>query len=221
MYINIFIKLGGVIMKTDLRQLFQIRIGIYNVLRHFFYYGPCDDNVRELNNLIENKEITVETLEELSEEYTRLFIGPNQVPISLYESAFRQPGTLLMQDTTANVRNQYLASAMVADGIINLPEDHLAIELEFIYALAKESLQILENNNNLPIFLQNLEQQRKFIQDRTDWIEAIVRKVDEYSQNRGINEVFYLLKDVVQDDLSFINNIIEENAIYYESEQAH
>lgn len=206
-------------MEADMQRLFLIRVGVYNVLRHFFYYGPEENNVHELSSLVAgsldankfSKELSAENLGKLKEEYTRLFIGPGKVPISLYETAYRQPEALLMQETTVNLRNQYLASGMVADGIVNLPEDHLAIELEFIYFLATDALKLLQSND-LQELLQNLEKQREFIQGRTDWIEALVSKVDEYSQSLGINAVFHVLKNFVLEDLSFISSIIEENS---------
>lgn len=207
-------------MDNELYRLFETRVGIYNLLRHFFYYGPQEDNVRELSSIIANtpdankfsKEISVENLGKLREEYTRLFIGPGKVPVSLYETAFRLPEALLMQDTTVKLRNQYLESGMVADGIVNLPEDHLAIELEYIYSLAQEALQLLECNETRD-FLQNLEKQREFIQGRIDWIETIVSKTEEYSQSLGINAVLHVLKNFVLEDLSFISSIIEENPV--------
>lgn len=205
-------------MESNLNGLFQIRGGVYNILRHFFYFGPREDNVRELSRLMDStldankfsKEISVENLGKLREEFTRLFIGPGKVPVSLYETAFRQPDALLMQDTTVNLRNQYLESGMVADGIINLPEDHLSMELEFIYILAKETLELSESNDN-DLLLQSLEKQREFIQGRVDWIETLAQNVDEDSQNVGINAVFHLLKNFIHEDLSFISSVIDEN----------
>lgn len=207
-------------MKDDIKRLFEIRVGVYNVFRHFFCYGPDENNIQELSKLVSNsheankfsKELSDENLVKLKEEYTRLFIGPGKVPISLYETAYRQPDALLMQDTTVNLRNQYLASGRIADGIVNLPEDHLAMELEFMYSLATDTVELFESDD-LRSLLQNLEKQRDFIHGRTDWIASLVPKVDDYSQCLGINAVFHVLQNFIEEDIAFIGSIIEQNVI--------
>jgi TorA maturation chaperone TorD len=60
----------------------------------------------------------------LGAEYTRLFLGPGQVPVPPFESCYRTGGGLVMQEVTTQVRQAYLAESYLAKRRAFL-EDHL------------------------------------------------------------------------------------------------
>ncbi|OGQ97896.1 MAG: hypothetical protein A2505_05190 [Deltaproteobacteria bacterium RIFOXYD12_FULL_55_16] len=88
-----------------------------------------------------------EYLEELAVEFARLFLGPqNPVAIpfaSFYLSETRQ----LMTEVTIEVRRQYLEAGMAVKNLYQIPDDHLAIELEFAAWLADETAKNLKKGD--------------------------------------------------------------------------
>ncbi len=75
-------------------------------------------------------------------EYTRLFIGPQ--PIPLYESVYRSPSGLLNQEETLAVRKFYQEAGLFVHPASSIPEDHIGTELEFIFFLCQRAAQAHE-----------------------------------------------------------------------------
>lgn len=72
-------------------------------------------------------------------EYTRLFLGPRHLPAPPYESVYRSPQGLMMQDSTMEVRSLYLKNGFRVARINQEPDDSIGIELEFMCALSRET----------------------------------------------------------------------------------
>ena len=75
-------------------------------------------------------------LEQLRGEYTKLLIGPGKLPAPPWESVFVSGEPLLFQKSTLAVREAYRAAGFQAAGYPHEADDHLAIELAFMEALA-------------------------------------------------------------------------------------
>lgn len=76
-----------------------------------------------------------EDLQELLVDYTQLFLGPVGAPAKPYGSIWLEPGKGVMQDSTVAVSTLYRDGGFeLAEDFLELP-DHVAVELEFLYAL--------------------------------------------------------------------------------------
>lgn len=76
-------------------------------------------------------------------EHLRLLVGPYHVPAPPYESAYRSPERLVMQAPTIAVRRAYQEAGFSVQREGEIPDDHLACELEFAgLLLAKASLDL-------------------------------------------------------------------------------
>jgi TorA maturation chaperone TorD len=74
-------------------------------------------------------------LQDLLVEYTRLFLGPVDAPARPYGSLWRDADKGLMTDSTMAVQQLYAEGGFdLAEDFRELP-DHIAAELEFLYAL--------------------------------------------------------------------------------------
>lgn len=74
-------------------------------------------------------------------EYTRLFLGPRHLPAPPYESVYRSPQRLMMQDSTMEVRSIYSKNGFRVVRLNQEPDDSIGIELEFMCALSSESIK--------------------------------------------------------------------------------
>lgn len=80
-------------------------------------------------------------------EYTRLFLGPRHLPAPPYESVYRSPQKLMMQDVTMDVRAFYRNNGFCVAQFGQEPDDCIGIELEFMCALSKQSVQALTSQD--------------------------------------------------------------------------
>lgn len=82
-------------------------------------------------------------LEEVAVEYARLFIGPIKPLAVPYASFYLSESHQLMTDETIEVRGRYLEAGMALKELHSVPDDHIGIELEFLYHLTKEAFALL------------------------------------------------------------------------------
>lgn len=97
--------------------------------------------VAAFNELVElvhgNRNRLPAWLEDIQVEYTRLFIGPQAPPVLLYGSCHLLPTPSVMSEETLAVRDAYSKSGLVVERLNSLPDDHLGVELEFLFALTR------------------------------------------------------------------------------------
>lgn len=87
-------------------------------------------------------------IEQLSLEFARLFIGPAHPPAIPFASFYLSETHSLMTEETMAVRKQYLEAGLALKNLYQMPDDHIAIELDFLYYLTERSLELLENERN-------------------------------------------------------------------------
>jgi putative dimethyl sulfoxide reductase chaperone len=142
----------------ELQMLMKARQNVYDLLRCLFLTDPSLEFLRALkqDNFLENLRGYHPELDEgislfssalslpdihlrvseLSQEFTRLFIGPT--PIPLYESVYRSPNGLVMQEETIRVLEKYMKAGLAINPTQSFPADHIGAELEFLFFLCKK-----------------------------------------------------------------------------------
>ncbi|WP_406677954.1 TorD/DmsD family molecular chaperone [Moorella sp. ACPs] len=78
-----------------------------------------------------------EELERLRWDYTRMFVGPYQLPAPPWESAYLNEERLLFQEETLAVRRAYLSYSFIPRNYHREADDHLGLELEFMFRLSE------------------------------------------------------------------------------------
>ena len=122
------------------------------------------------NGLFEEELPATPTINELKEEYTRLFIGPGDHPCPPYESVYRDSDSNdsvahVHGDSTRNVVDWYRRYDLAPDATWNDLPDHIAIELEFAGHLRENDAEALEEfilehpQQWMPEFLTTVEDQ--------------------------------------------------------------
>ncbi|BCB96220.1 dehydrogenase [Dissulfurispira thermophila] len=141
---------------------------LYNLLRQVFLREPTKELVTDISNISLSEEeeeaddeinhglkIMIDSaknnlhrldewLEELALEYARLFIGPKNPPAVPYASFYLSESHSLMTEETIDVRKRYLEANMAVKNLYSIPDDHIGIELEFIYYLTQKIIELFE-----------------------------------------------------------------------------
>ena len=156
---------------------------VVQLLRETTYF--INEAAQALKMLEEVNETTIQTFEY---DYNRLFVGPNKLLASPYESSYRNfEGTVLQQETL-KVRNFYhYAGLQVADEG-QMPDDHIQFELEFIlHVLSDPTIQ--ENDRIYMMFLE-----KHLLQ----WVFKHCERIEQHSKNAITYAMALLLKEFLQ-----------------------
>ena len=85
-----------------------------------------------------------EALKAAEEDYARLYVGPQALPAPLWESVYRDPEHILFGQATLAVRAFYARHGFVFAERGTQPDDHISLELEFMWHLTVLSGKALE-----------------------------------------------------------------------------
>ena len=83
-------------------------------------------------------------VEEACALYVRLFIGPVAPKALPWESTYRSRSKALFRQETLDVRNAYRSQGLLPQAYPKVADDHIAIELGFLAALAGRALDALQ-----------------------------------------------------------------------------
>ncbi len=116
---------------------------VYEVLD--LYSNASKEYAIALNDLLEairaRKEQVEEFVDQLSIDYSRLFVGPRKNEVEPWESIYRSNEKTLFQATTLEVRKAYVAQDLIPSGYPNVADDHIGIELDFMAKLAERAYE--------------------------------------------------------------------------------
>lgn len=126
---------------------------------------------------------------DLEFDFNRLFVGPNRLEASPYESTYRNKERAVMQNETLAVRRFYETAGLVLQKKNKYPDDHLALELEFICYLLENSL---ENGDNYILYQEFLKKHM------FQWVEDHCELVREKTLNDLIIGTSYLLQGLME-----------------------
>ena len=71
--------------------------------------------------------------------FNKLFVGPGKLKAPPYESSYRNKQGLIMQDETMAVRRAYLAQGLKLKKQNIEPDDHIALEMEFLAEMIRRN----------------------------------------------------------------------------------
>jgi TorA maturation chaperone TorD len=104
-----------------------------------------------------------EAAEKLAVEYAGLFLNAGERPVFPYESVYTSPDGLLMQEARDDVVRDYARKGLQRFKTHGEPEDHIAVELEFMSLLCEEAVHALQAGD-APGYVASLRTQQEFLE---------------------------------------------------------
>ncbi|MBS4191540.1 molecular chaperone TorD family protein [Bacillus sp. FJAT-49705] len=179
---------------SELGHLFYARQYAYDILRRFFVEEPSKEYLKQfvqknmidffpfkedsagIQEGIEDIKAYLAThdvvhighhFDELHWDYTRMFIGPFTLKAPPWESSYVRKDKLLFQGTTMNVRRFYDKYGMAVSDFNIEADDHIGLELDFIFNLNELCIQEIEGieQNDFKLLKQLLQDQQAFLND--------------------------------------------------------
>lgn len=156
------------------------------------------DGVAAFDQLVElvqgNRHRLPAWLEEIQVEYTRLFIGPQEPPVLLYASCHLLPTRSVMSEETLAVRDAYSKSGLVVERLNSLPDDHLGVELEFLFALTRAAADADDEMEEMRL----LAERSQFIQRHlAAWGSQVADQISKETQDPFFRALGSLLRNVL------------------------
>lgn len=123
-----------------------------------------------------------DAFDQISADYTRLFIGPAKVLAPPWESVHVSYTGLTFQEETLNVRKWYAQFGLQFEKLHKEPDDHIGIELAFLSHLSGRAAQAIEQEDEKE-FMRMMDAQRDFATAHPlKWAPKWCRKMETESQ---------------------------------------
>ncbi|HWR31505.1 MAG TPA: molecular chaperone TorD family protein [Negativicutes bacterium] len=218
-----------------LQPILEVRVFAYDFLRRTFLQEPSQEfltNLKQQPTLQvfpfenENKDIAQgirkaqeylgqhDVLQEIEYDklhwdYTRLFIGPHELPAPPWESIHLNKDKLLFQEETRRVRLAYLKYAFLPELYQQEADDHVGLECDFMYQL---SLVACEKNNS-----SDCVGLREVLQDQADfldqhllrWVPAFADQVISHASTEFYQGMAQTLKGFLHVDQIALQELLE------------
>ena len=220
----------------DVLDIFYAREFAYDILRRFFIEEPQREYVKLFiqNNMIDlfpfqdesdgirtgvkkikeylaayNPGMIEKHYEDLHWDYTKMFIGPFEVQASPWESVYVRKDKLLFQQTTMDVRKLYNKYGFRAGDYNIEADDHIGLELDFIYHLNRLSIESGEQNSETAIqeIVYLLKEQNQFINEH---LEKFVPELAKMVQENAETDFFRGMATLLQHYLIIDSNVLTE-----------
>ncbi len=187
-------------------EILKGEMQILNLLRQVFLREPELEFLREFGNLEIHSEGGIpsglelmvdsakknairleEWREDLAVEFARLFIGPAPPLAMPFASYYLSESHTLMTEETLGVRKKYLEAGLAVKDLHRIPDDHVGIELDFLYFLTANILELSESGKEEEAE-KLLKIRGAFLKDHFAlWVPRFASKITESTQQE-----FYL-----------------------------
>lgn len=225
---------------SEVENLLFAREYAYDILRRFFIEEPTqeylkvfvqrkmienfpfledskgiEEGAREVKEYYEKVDIVFNesNFDDLHWDYTKMMIGPFDLTAPPWESVYVQKEAMLFQKCTMDVRKTYEHFGFQKAAYNIEADDHIGLELDFLYHLNNLCLQSVKEENIQEVSYL-LSQQEKFIR------EHLLAFVPELSKQIIINSdtTFYsgmakILKHYLQIDVQVLKELQEIDII--------
>ena len=143
--------------------------------------GDVLDRIGSFLTSVGAKKDDPDFLEELKDEYMRLFVGPDKLVAPPWESVYRGEDAMLFQEVTLEVREIYRGFGLLPEGYPHVADDSLALELAFMAKLAERALEDLHSGDVLGLS-RLLESSEEFLtRHLLVWIPKFLERMQKAS----------------------------------------
>ena len=129
---------------------------------------------------------------DLASDYAGLFLNVGRRPVFPFESVYTSPERLIMQRARDEVLAEYRKEGLDRIGEFHEPEDHIAIELEFMEYLCQEAAEAVEAGDKT-LALEYLNKQESFLQKHLlVWVPQFCQDVQQVANTgfyKGIAQI--------------------------------
>jgi len=148
---------------------------------------------------------------DLAVDYVRTFLGHSNSGVSAaypYESVYTSEKRLLMQEARDDVMALYGLAGMVIENWVD-PEDHIALELEYMQIMAMRTGEALEKGDD-DAALEYMGAQKSFMLDHlAAWAPMLTKDMKDFAKTDFYQGLAYLTEGFLRMDRAFLKTVVE------------
>ncbi len=170
-----------------------------------------EDGYQRLANFLSH--LNSDTVTDLAVDYARVFLcagiesGEAAFP---YESVYTSPQHLIMQEARDQVLGFYYAHGLDRADNLEVPEDHVALELEFMARLCQTARDALIAGD-LPAVTKALDAQKAFLEQHlAKWVPPFCDDVLKYAQTDFYIAVAKITRGFLRMEIPLVDQLIAE-----------
>ncbi len=153
------------------------------------------------------KENLADVGQDISLEFTRLFIGPYHLQAPPYESVYKSSERVLMQEAALKVREIYRAAGLQVKRLNQEPDDHIGLEFEFMYYMNTETVNAFAAGN-IPGAIIALSTQQSFLADHlATWVPAFCDDFAQDTRHEFFRHLAEFVKGFILEDLNVVRQL--------------
>ena len=162
----------------------------------------CPEAALHVQKMMDEFEST-DTLEALTVDYARLFVGPYELLAPPYGSVYLDGERQIMGESTLEARNKYREEGLDTSTDFRDPPDHITAELEFMYFLILKETEAI-GNSDIETTVRFIEKQRAFLR------EHLGAWVFDFADNTEKNAETGFYKNLARVTRTFIEQNFDE-----------
>ena len=148
---------------------------------------------------------------DLAVDYVRTFIGHGTNSYGAahpFESVYTSEKRLKMQEARDEIVEVYRESGFAVDASWEDPEDHIALELEYMQMMARRARQALEAGEDERA-LELLDEQRTFLlRHLLSWTPFLANDMERIAQTDLYQGLALLTRGLLAQDREFLNSVV-------------
>lgn len=225
---------------SELKEILYAREYAYDILRRFFLEEPTEEYLKVFlqRNMIEqfpfiedSKEIeegarlvkehyqnfdvvtNKSHFDDLHWDYTKLMIGPFELLAPPWESIYVQKEPMLFQKCTMDVRKAYQHFGFSTANHNMEAEDHIGLELDFLYHLNKLSQQSADEGNLQEIGYLLTEQEKFLKEHLLVYVPELSKNMIENADTSFYKGMALILDHYTKMDSQVLNELLKIDII--------
>lgn len=171
--------------------------------------GETLEKVPEYLERLHREAESLDCIERLRDEYTRLFVGPLEMDAPPWESVYLGEEGMLFQESTLKVRQCYRRFGLLPEEYPRVADDSLALELGFMAELARRAADALASGDTDTLNL-TLHGARDFLTEHLlFWVPKLLERLDK-TEGRFYPQLAHILDSFLKKDLETVNDLLSE-----------
>jgi anaerobic sulfite reductase subunit A len=153
---------------------------------------------------------------ELSEDYARIFGGTGLAKGEAahpYESIYSSPERVIVQEVRDRVAAVYDAKGLQKADALDLPEDHIALELEFMAYLCTEAQNFFSSKNRGALAACLIEQKEFLAQHLLNWVPAFCADIQDYAGTDFYKAVAKITNGFLRLEKGIVDDLVDETVV--------
>ena len=140
---------------------------------------------------------------DIAADYNQLFLGMSAHPVAPYESVYTSEEGLLMQEARDEALEAYHAWGLSVPDTFDLPEDHVALELELMALLASRTTEAAKAGDGDGA-AELVAAQHSFADEHLAWVAVLADDIQKRARTAFYYGIAALARDTVAADRALL-----------------